>query len=90
MFVIVSLMKLNAVIMQIPFCVVVGWIMGKPMDLNFQLFETATLFITVLVVAFMLQVCSKIPFFWFTENSTKPFCLVFLLFCPCVCELCNN
>ena len=40
---------------MIPFCVVVGWFMGKPMDLNFQLFETATLFITVLVVAFMLQ-----------------------------------
>lgn len=39
----------------IPFCVVVGWIMGVQMDLNFQLFETATLFITVLVVAFMLQ-----------------------------------
>jgi Ca2+:H+ antiporter len=30
--------------------------MGTQMDLNFQLFETATLFITVLVVAFMLQV----------------------------------
>lgn len=44
--------------LQIPFCVIVGWIMGMPMDLNFQLFETATLFITVLVVAFMLQVCS--------------------------------
>ncbi|KAG2678322.1 hypothetical protein I3760_12G138600 [Carya illinoinensis] len=39
----------------IPFCVMAGWIMGQPMDLNFQLFETATLFITVLVVAFMLQ-----------------------------------
>ncbi|KAK1264062.1 Vacuolar cation/proton exchanger 2 [Acorus gramineus] len=39
----------------IPFCVVIGWIFEKPMDLNFQLFETATLFITVLVVAFMLQ-----------------------------------
>ncbi|XP_068658641.1 vacuolar cation/proton exchanger 3-like [Aristolochia californica] len=39
----------------IPFCVVVGWILGLRMDLNFQLFETATLFITVLVVAFMLQ-----------------------------------
>ncbi|OAY66715.1 vacuolar cation/proton exchanger 2-like isoform X1 [Ananas comosus] len=39
----------------IPFCVVIGWMMGKRMDLNFQLFETATLFITVLVVAFMLQ-----------------------------------
>ncbi|KAL2651889.1 hypothetical protein R1flu_020017 [Riccia fluitans] len=39
----------------IPFCVVIGWLMGKDMDLNFQLYETATLFITVLVVAFMLQ-----------------------------------
>ncbi|CAI9757747.1 unnamed protein product [Fraxinus pennsylvanica] len=39
----------------IPFCVIVGWTMGMHMDLNFQLFETATLFITVLVVAFMLQ-----------------------------------
>ncbi|GAV61703.1 LOW QUALITY PROTEIN: Na_Ca_ex domain-containing protein, partial [Cephalotus follicularis] len=39
----------------IPFCVVAGWIIGRPMDLNFQLFETATLLITVLVVAFMLQ-----------------------------------
>ncbi|XP_072990244.1 vacuolar cation/proton exchanger 5-like, partial [Typha latifolia] len=39
----------------IPFCVIIGWMMGQPMDLNFQLFETATLFITVLVVAVMLQ-----------------------------------
>ncbi|XP_024386039.1 vacuolar cation/proton exchanger 3 isoform X2 [Physcomitrium patens] len=39
----------------IPFCVVIGWSMGTHMDLNFELFETATLFITVLVVAFMLQ-----------------------------------
>ncbi|XP_057845347.2 vacuolar cation/proton exchanger 3 isoform X1 [Cryptomeria japonica] len=39
----------------IPFCVVVGWIMGRPMDLNFHVFETASLFITVIVVAFMLQ-----------------------------------
>lgn len=39
----------------IPFCVVIGWITGKPMNLDFQLFETATLFTTVIVVAFMLQ-----------------------------------
>ncbi|KAF7816029.1 vacuolar cation/proton exchanger 5 isoform X2 [Senna tora] len=39
----------------IPFCVVIGWIMGRPLDLNFQLFETATLFLTVIVVAFLLQ-----------------------------------
>ncbi|XP_024375437.1 vacuolar cation/proton exchanger 3 isoform X2 [Physcomitrium patens] len=39
----------------IPFCVVIGWPMRTHMDLNFELFETATLFITVLVVALMLQ-----------------------------------
>ncbi|KAL6888644.1 hypothetical protein ACP4OV_009670 [Aristida adscensionis] len=39
----------------IPFCVVLGWIMGQPMDLNFHLFETASLLLTVLVVAFLLQ-----------------------------------
>ncbi|KAE8733488.1 Vacuolar cation/proton exchanger 2 [Hibiscus syriacus] len=39
----------------IPFCVVIGWMMGREMDLNFHLFETATLFITVMVVAFFLQ-----------------------------------
>ncbi|XP_039058543.1 vacuolar cation/proton exchanger 2-like isoform X2 [Hibiscus syriacus] len=40
----------------IPFCVVIGWAMGQEMDLNFQLFETTILFITVIVVAFFLQV----------------------------------
>ncbi|KAK1276767.1 Vacuolar cation/proton exchanger 5 [Acorus gramineus] len=39
----------------IPICVVIGWMMGRPMDLNFHLFETASLLITVLVVAFLLQ-----------------------------------
>ncbi|KAG2305722.1 hypothetical protein Bca4012_085293 [Brassica carinata] len=39
----------------VPFCVVIGWMMGEQMDLNFQLFETAMLFITVIVVAFFLQ-----------------------------------
>ncbi|KAK7826433.1 vacuolar cation/proton exchanger 2, partial [Quercus suber] len=39
----------------LPISVLVGWILGQPMDLNSQLFETAMLFMTVLVVAFMLQ-----------------------------------
>ncbi|CAN0928247.1 Vacuolar cation/proton exchanger 2 [Linum grandiflorum] len=39
----------------IPFYVVVGWLVDQPMDLNFHLFETATLFITVVIVAFTLQ-----------------------------------
>ncbi|KAM3382660.1 hypothetical protein P3S68_008235 [Capsicum galapagoense] len=34
---------------EIPFCVVVGWIIGSPMNLDFQMFETAALFMTVLV-----------------------------------------
>ncbi|KAG8642233.1 vacuolar cation/proton exchanger 5 isoform X1 [Manihot esculenta] len=54
----------------IPFLVVAGWIMGCPMDLNFQLFETATLFITVLVVAFMLQ-----------EGTSNYFKGLMLIFC---------
>ncbi|KAG2648411.1 hypothetical protein PVAP13_1NG028900 [Panicum virgatum] len=40
---------------EIPFSVVTGWMTGQPMDLNFHLFETASLLITVLVVAFLLQ-----------------------------------
>jgi Ca2+:H+ antiporter len=39
----------------IPLCVVVGMVIGEDMDLNFHIFETTTLFITVLVVAFMVQ-----------------------------------
>ncbi|KAG5545882.1 hypothetical protein RHGRI_018142 [Rhododendron griersonianum] len=54
----------------IPFCVVYGWVLGHPMDLNFQLFETATLFMTVLVVAFMLQ-----------EGTSNYFKGLMLLFC---------
>ncbi|KAL8139287.1 hypothetical protein V2J09_005308 [Rumex salicifolius] len=54
----------------IPFCVVVGWLMGQPMDLNFRLFETATLFIAVLVVAFMLQ-----------EGTSNYFKGLMLVFC---------
>ncbi|XP_052627485.1 vacuolar cation/proton exchanger 2-like [Lactuca sativa] len=54
----------------IPFCVVVGWIMGHPLDLNFQLFETTTLIMTVLVVAFMLQ-----------DGTSNYFKGVMLVFC---------
>ncbi|XP_022734048.1 vacuolar cation/proton exchanger 5-like [Durio zibethinus] len=54
----------------IPFCVVIGWIIGRPVDLNFQLFETATLFMTVLFVAFMLQ-----------EGTANYFKGLMLLFC---------
>ncbi|XP_060209451.1 vacuolar cation/proton exchanger 3-like isoform X2 [Lycium barbarum] len=54
----------------IPFCVVVGWIIGSPMNLDFQMFETATLFMTVLVVAFMVQ-----------DGTSNYFKGLMLLFC---------
>lgn len=51
---------IKSLLVQIPFCVVIGWPMGTHMDLNFELYETASLFITVLVVAFMLKVRTQI------------------------------
>ncbi|XVE59404.1 hypothetical protein DITRI_Ditri05aG0043900 [Diplodiscus trichospermus] len=39
----------------VPLCVVVGWIMGIQMDLDFSLLETGCLALTILVVAFTLQ-----------------------------------
>ncbi|KAI4305576.1 hypothetical protein L6164_028936 [Bauhinia variegata] len=39
----------------IPLCVVVGWKIGCPMNLNFELFETCSLFMTVILVAFLLH-----------------------------------
>ncbi|KAK8648720.1 hypothetical protein V6N13_129464 [Hibiscus sabdariffa] len=54
----------------IPFCVVTGWIFGRPVDLNFQPFETATLFMTVLFVAFIMQ-----------EGTSSYFKGLMLLFC---------
>eukprot|EP00899_Mesostigma_viride_P024799 jgi/Mesvir1/5503/Mv15546-RA.1 len=42
-------------LLVIPFCVVLAWAWGRPLDLNFHLFETATMFTSVLTVAVLLQ-----------------------------------
>lgn len=39
----------------VPLCVMLGWMVGADLDLNFHAFETATLFFTVLVVAMVVQ-----------------------------------
>ncbi|KAF4358761.1 hypothetical protein F8388_022528 [Cannabis sativa] len=39
----------------VPLCVVVSWIMGIKMDLNFNLLETSSLAIAIIVTAFTLQ-----------------------------------
>lgn len=41
---------------QVPLCVIIAWIMGIRMDLNFNLLETSSFAISVVVVAFTLQV----------------------------------
>ncbi|RWR92128.1 Sodium/calcium exchanger membrane region [Cinnamomum micranthum f. kanehirae] len=39
----------------VPLSVIVGWMMGIHMDLDFNLLETGSLFVSVLVTAFTLQ-----------------------------------
>ena len=52
--------KIIFILLQLPIYVLVGWILGQPVDLNFQFFETTMLFLSVLIVAFMLQVCISV------------------------------
>ncbi|KAI9811229.1 MAG: hypothetical protein M1827_005561 [Pycnora praestabilis] len=38
-----------------PFLVILGWIMGQPMTLHFETFETVVFFLSVLVVNYLIQ-----------------------------------
>lgn len=38
-----------------PFLVILGWIIGQPMTLNFQIFETVVFFLSVLVTNYLIQ-----------------------------------
>jgi Ca2+:H+ antiporter len=43
----------------VPVSVIVAWTMGIPMDLDFNLLETGSLFLAILVTAFTLQVSTS-------------------------------
>lgn len=43
-------------VLVVPFCVVLAWMMGQPLDLNFNEFEALVLFISVLLAASVVQV----------------------------------
>lgn len=43
-------------VLVVPFCVVLAWMMGRPLDLNFNEFEALVLFVSVLLAALMVQV----------------------------------
>jgi len=40
-------------LLVIPVCVIIGWIIGSPLDLDFHPFETATVFTAVVAAAFV-------------------------------------
>lgn len=41
---------------MVPLCVVLAWMMGQPLDLNFNEFEALVLFTSVLLAAIVVQV----------------------------------
>lgn len=42
-------------LLVIPLCIVAGWFMGQPLDLNLHVFETTTFIMSVITVSFMVQ-----------------------------------
>lgn len=52
---------------QVPLSVIVAWIAGIQMDLDFKLIETGSLFVSVIVTAFTLQVHTH------THTTYSPF-----------------
>lgn len=40
---------------QLPMCVVLGWMIGQPLSLDFHLFETASIFMAVIIVSILIQ-----------------------------------
>lgn len=62
---------------QVPLSVVLAWMMGIPMDLDFNFIETGSLLLSVLLTAFALQVFnnvainreySQVEFFFLTDD----------------------
>ncbi|RLN30785.1 vacuolar cation/proton exchanger 1b-like [Panicum miliaceum] len=61
----------------VPLSVLVGWIMGVPMDLDFNLLETGSLFLAIFVTTFTLQ-----------DGSSHYLKGLLLLFCYVVIAIC--
>jgi Ca2+:H+ antiporter len=43
-------------VLVIPFCVVLAWMMGEPLDLNFNAFEACVYFLAVLLACITVMV----------------------------------
>eukprot|EP01025_Chloroclados_australasicus_P059308 TRINITY_DN7493_c0_g2_i1.p1 TRINITY_DN7493_c0_g2~~TRINITY_DN7493_c0_g2_i1.p1 ORF type:complete len:578 (-),score=85.43 TRINITY_DN7493_c0_g2_i1:630-2279(-) len=42
-------------VLVVPLCVVIGWMMGRPLNLDFEVFETVTLLMSVLLVIVVMN-----------------------------------
>ncbi|KAJ3352729.1 hypothetical protein HDU83_007677 [Entophlyctis luteolus] len=51
-----------------PILVIIGWIIGQPLTLDFQIFETAVLFVTIFVVSTLIAVSSASAIFLSFSN----------------------
>jgi hypothetical protein len=56
-------------LLVIPLCILVGWAMGQPLDLNLHVFETTTFILTVISVSFVVQVSGPGGGIGFGETS---------------------
>lgn len=45
-----------------PFLVILGWIIGQPMTLQFEIFETVVFFLSVLITSYVIAVSFPTPF----------------------------
>ena len=75
--VMLNLYRINT---QVPLCVVVAWIMGIHMDLDFNILETTSLALSIIATAFTLQVrifmSQKLPLSTFGDNSFEHYKLL--------------
>ncbi|KAG2625283.1 hypothetical protein PVAP13_3KG203794 [Panicum virgatum] len=70
----------------VPLSVLVGWIMGVPMDLDFNLLETGSLFLAIFVTTFTLQDGSS----HYLKGLLLLFCYVVIAICFFVLRQCAN
>lgn len=47
--------SLQIALLVTPFLIILGWIIGQPLSLHFETFETVVFFLSVLVVAYVIQ-----------------------------------
>lgn len=57
-----------------PFLVILGWIIGQPMTLHFETFETVVFFLSVLVVTYVIQdgTCKIPPLYVIHSEAETP------------------